>query len=260
MASNTYPVSPDPASSGPAASGLAASDPASSGPAASGLAASDTAASDTAASDTAASGLAASGPAAADAAPADAAPPGADTLYQAALTHLARYAATEAGLRRVLRRRVDRWARLQTDPDAAAGAVADAQAAIEAVILRLAQAGAVSDAAFAENRAKSLVRGGRSTRSVQATLIAKGVAPDLARAASVSDAETELAAALVLARKRRIGPYRSVDAAAPGARMPAVRIKELGLLARAGFSRDIAQQALDMAREDAESRIFELRR
>jgi regulatory protein len=260
MASNTYPVSPDPASSGPAASGLAASDPAASGLAASGLAVSGPAASDTAASDPAASGLAASGPAAADAAPADAAPPGADTLYQAALTHLARYAATEAGLRRVLRRRVDRWARLQTDPDAAAGAVADAQAAIEAVILRLAQAGAVSDAAFAENRAKSLVRGGRSTRSVQATLIAKGVAPDLARAASVSDAETELAAALVLARKRRIGPYRSVDAAAPGARMPAVRIKELGLLARAGFSRDIAQQALDMAREDAESRIFELRR
>jgi regulatory protein len=99
------------------------------------------------------------------------------------------------------------------------------------------------------------VRGGRSMRSVQARLVAKGVAPDLARAASASDAETELAAALVLARKRRIGPYRSAAEADA-----AVRLKELGALARAGFSREIAQQALGMAREDAESRIFALRR
>jgi regulatory protein len=155
----------------------------------------------------------------------------------------------------VLLRRVDRWARAQTDPETATQGTADAQAAIEAVIKRLARAGAVSDAAFAESRAKSLVRGGRSMRSVQARLVAKGVAPDLARAASASDAETELAAALVLARKRRIGPYRSAAEADA-----AVRLKEMGALARAGFPREIAQQALEMAREDAESRIFALRR
>jgi regulatory protein len=155
----------------------------------------------------------------------------------------------------VLLRLVERLARTQADPDAAAPVVEAAQAAVEAVVVRLAQACAVSDAAFAESRAKSLLRGGRSTRSVQARLIAKGVAPDLARSAAASDGETELAAALVLARKRRIGPYRSE--ADPG---PAVRMKELGLLARAGFSRDIADRALDMAREDAEARIFESRR
>jgi regulatory protein len=182
-------------------------------------------------------------------------PPDPGSLQQAALTHLARYAATEVGLRRVLTRRVDRWARLQTDAEAAAPAIAAAREAIEAVIGRLLKAGAVSDAAFAESRAKSLVRGGQSNRAVQARLIAKGVAPDLARAAAVSEPETELAAALVLVRKRRIGPYRaSEDADA------AVRLKELGLLARAGFSRDVAGQALDMPREEAESRIFELRR
>jgi regulatory protein len=183
------------------------------------------------------------------------APPTAGSLYQAALNHLARYAATEAGLRDVLRRRVDRWARLQPDPDVAAPVIETAREAIEAVIVRLVEAEAISDTAFAESRAKSLVRGGQSNRAVQARLIAKGVAPDLARAASASDAETELSAALVLVRKRRIGPYRmteDVDAA--------VRMKELALLARAGFSRDIAQQALDTSRQDAESRIFELRR
>jgi regulatory protein len=182
-------------------------------------------------------------------------PPDAGSLYQAAMNHLARYAVTEAGLRGVLMRRVDRWARLQTDRDAAAPVIEAAREAIEAVIGRLVQAGAISDTAFAENRAKSLVRGGQSNRAVQARLIAKGVAPDLARTASVGDAETELAAALVLVRKRRIGPYRMVEDADA-----AVRMKAMGLLARAGFSRDIAERALDMSRDEAESRIFELRR
>ncbi|MCA3425779.1 MAG: recombinase RecA, partial [Roseomonas sp.] len=38
-------------------------------------------------------------------------PPNAARLREAALAHLARFAATEAGLRRVLERRVARWAR-----------------------------------------------------------------------------------------------------------------------------------------------------
>jgi regulatory protein len=182
-------------------------------------------------------------------------PPDAGSLYQAALNHLARYAATEAGLRSVLMRRVDRWARLQTDPEGAAPVIAAAREAIEATIVRLAQAGAIDDAAFAEGRARSLARTGQSNRAVQARLVSKGVAPDVARMASVSDAETELAAALVLARKRRIGPYRTAEDVDV-----AVRMKEMGLLARAGFSRDVAEQALETPREEAERRIFDLRR
>jgi regulatory protein len=182
-------------------------------------------------------------------------PPDAGSLYQAALNHLARYAATEASLRSVLMRRVDRWGRLQTDPDAAAPAITAAREAIEGVIARLVQAGAIDDTAFAESRAKSLVRNGQSNRAVQARLIAKGVAPDLARTASVNEADTELAAALVLVRKRRIGAYRAAEDADA-----TIRMREMGVLARAGFSRDIAQRALDTPREEAERRIFELRR
>lgn len=182
-------------------------------------------------------------------------PPDSDSLYQAALHYLARYAATEAGVRRVLVRRIDRWARAQTDPDAAAPIRESARAAVDAVVRRLADAGAINDAAFADNRARSLVRSGQSTRSVQMRLVAKGVAPDVARDASRTDTDTELAAALVLARKRRIGPYRAAEQAEP-----AVRMKEMALLARAGFSRDVVEHALDISQEDAEARIFELRR
>lgn len=181
--------------------------------------------------------------------------PDAGSLHQAALHYLARYAATEAGLRRVLARRIDRWARAQIDRDAAEPILEAARAAVEALVKRLAESGAVSDAAFAESRARTLVRAGQSSRAIQMRLVAKGVGSDLARSASDADAETELAAALVLARKRRIGPYRVAEQ--PDA---VARLKEMALLARAGFSRDTAEQALTTAREDAERRIFDLRR
>jgi regulatory protein len=182
-------------------------------------------------------------------------PPDAGSLYQAALDYLARYASTEAGLRRVLERRIDRWVRAQPDPEAAEPPRQAARAAIEGVVSRLAKAGVLSDTAFAEDRARSLVRSGQSNRSIHMRLLAKGVAPDVARSATTADPETELAAALVLARKRRIGPYRLVDD--PDS---TVRVKEMGVLARAGFSRNVAKQALDTSREDADQRIFELRR
>lgn len=181
-------------------------------------------------------------------------PPDAASLYQAALTYLARYAATEAGLRRILGRRIDLWARAQPDHEAAEPAVQTARAAIDGIVERLMAAGAISDRVFAESRARTLVRGGRSARAVQMQLVAKGVAPDTARIAASTDLETELAAALVLARKRRIGPYRT---AAPAD--PASHRKALAMLARAGFSRDIAEQALASEREDAEERIRTLR-
>jgi regulatory protein len=182
-------------------------------------------------------------------------PPDAGSLYQAALDYLTRYASTEAGLRRVLERRIERWLRAQPDPEAAEPIHQAARAAIHEVVRRLAEAGALSDTAFAENRARNLVRSGQSNRSIQMRLAAKGVATDVARSASAADAETELAAALVLARKRRIGPYRLAEEADA-----AIRVKEMGVLARAGFSRDIAKQALDTSREEADNRIFELRR
>ena len=181
--------------------------------------------------------------------------PDSSSLYQAALNHLARYAATEAGLRRVLMRRIDRWARQQPDAEAAEPVMRAARTEVASVIKRLSSAGALNDAAFAENRAQGLIRAGQSSRVVQNKLIAKGVSPELARSAAETDADTALAAALVLARKRRIGPFRTrydVD--------DAVRAKEMGILARAGFSRDISDLVLATEREEAEAKIFDLRR
>jgi regulatory protein len=192
-------------------------------------------------------------------------PPTDATLRDAGLAYLARYAATEAALTRALGRVVDRWARRamangamsgSAEADAVAAEAAQARALVRGVVTRLATAGAVSDSAFAESRTRSLVRGGRSRRAVAAHLAAKGVGTDTARAALEAEETDELTAALVLARRRRIGPFRVGD----GDARDGERLRELAVMARAGFSQAVASEALRMPREAADEAVMRLRR
>jgi len=182
-------------------------------------------------------------------------PPDEASLHEAALAYLAQYAATQATLQRVLDRRVDRWARAQGH-ELDAGEVAEARRLVSTVVARLAAAGAVDDAAFAVARARTLTRAGHSQRAVTAYLAAKGVAGETARAALPSGEDAELAAAVALAARRRIGPFRRPDAVPD----EALRMRERGVLARAGFAQSVASRALVMERDEAENLLHRLRR
>lgn len=185
-------------------------------------------------------------------APRPVSPPDEVSLREAALSYLARYSATEAGLRRVLDRRVDRWAR-SLEGDEKPPTVAAARDAVRAVVARLVAAGVVDNAAFAEARARSLTRAGRSRRAVAAHLAAKGVDAATARAALPGDEAMELAAAVALTARRRIGAFRPV----PGD--DDARRRELGMMARAGFPQAVAVRALGMDRDAAEAILRRLR-
>jgi len=178
-------------------------------------------------------------------------------LHEAALAHLARFSATEAGLVRVLDRRIDRWARrAAAEAGGEAPDTAAPRAAAREVARALVQSGVVDDAAFAEGRARSLTRAGRSRRAIGAHLSMKGVPQAVAKAA-MPEPGTELAAALAYARRRRLGPFRK--AMPEGADPADVRRKEIGAMARAGFPQPVAQQALRMGREEAEAAVIGLR-
>ncbi len=197
--------------------------------------------------------------------------PSGGNLREAALAHLARFATSETGLTRVLDRRVARWARRSLDaggdPDQVRQQQQAAREAVRGVVLDMVRLGAVDDAAFAEGRARALTRGGRSRRAIGAHLASRGVDPDQiqqAVQAAQSDAlddpaQAELAAALLQARRRRVGPF---DAATeddqPEARQ-ARRQRALAALARGGFAHDVALSALDMDRDTAEALIARLR-
>jgi regulatory protein len=185
-------------------------------------------------------------------------PPDAGSLQEAALAHLARFASTEASLTRVLARRIERWAReAEEDPDRIEAVCRAARAAVSDVVARLVAAGAVSDAAFAESRARSLAHAGRSRRAIGAHLARSGVPAELARQATPDDEGSELAAALVHARRRRMGPWRPETSL----KMAAADIhrRELANLARAGYPHQVAKLALSYDRDEAEALIASFR-
>lgn len=190
----------------------------------------------------------------ANVAPAEASPaPSRDALHEAALAYLARGAATAVTLRRVLDRKVSRWARKVErlrDLELVAADRAKCAEAIAAIIARFQEVGLVDDAAFAASRARGLSRAGRSRRAISAHLAAKGVDAEVVRRALPEDAAIELEAALTFARKRRIGPFsreETVDRAA--------KQKALGAMARAGFGWSTCERVFGMDRADAEERL-----
>jgi regulatory protein len=180
-------------------------------------------------------------------------PPGEAALHEAALAHLARFSATEAGLARVLDRRIARWARAAEaegqDADAVRAAAARARACVRDIAARLVAAGAVDDAAFATARAARLSRAGRSQRAIAAHLAARGVTREVAAEALPEGEDAEVLAALRLLRRKRLGPFA---AAPPDAE---ARRRILGTLARAGFASAPARRAVAMDPEEAAERL-----
>ena len=190
--------------------------------------------------------------------------PDESVLREAALAHLARYEATEAGLMRVLRRRIARWARTAAAEDGAeAGEIARvaeaADAAAGRVVASLATAGGVDDRRFAAGRARRHAREGKSARASAAHLSAAGVAAPLAREAAARDDDREIDAAVAHARKRRLGPFARPGDDAPGEARAKRRQKALASFARAGFSSATAHEVLGLDLDEAELRLNRLR-
>ena len=187
-------------------------------------------------------------------------------LRETALAHLARFATTEHGLRQMLDRRLRRWAtravRAGLPEEEAEATIASLRPAVDDVVSAMTELGAVDDAGFARSRALNLTRTGRSRRAVAAHLATKGVDQNVTQDAlneslgersDDSAHEAELAAALVLARKRRVGPFSRPD------RPQEDPMRVMGIFARNGFSRDVVQTALEMDPEEAEDRIIAFR-
>lgn len=167
------------------------------------------------------------------------------------LSYLARYASSADNLRLVLRRRLRR--RLGKN-DSQDGAVAQADALIDALIARYRGTGLLDDAAYATARARRDLAQGRSMRRIAAGLAAKGVARDDAASAIAMLREgvgdPDLTAACAFARRRRLGPYRT-------GRTEGDRQRELAAFARAGFDRQAAEAVLACVDEAAVAELLD---
>ncbi|MDI9350316.1 MAG: RecX family transcriptional regulator [Candidatus Symbiobacter sp.] len=168
-------------------------------------------------------------------------------LERVALWYLERYAASRMMLRRVLMRRVDRAVRAEL-LDAAIG-----QAWVEQVIAKSVGLGYVEDENFARTLAARLNQAGRSHRQIDAALRQRGLEDaaraeafaHLAREADANGDNPEWLAALALARRRLLGPYRTTPLPDDPAQAASRRRQEFAVLARAGFRSELARLVVE---------------
>ena len=165
-------------------------------------------------------------------------------LENIAAGYIDRYASSSGRLRDVLLRRV-RKAR-----HAEAPVVDGAEAIIEGIVAKYVGAGILDDRRFAERKADSLSRRGTSQRRIREKLAHARVGREdvddaMASLRDANDGDGEFAAAVALARRRRLGPF-----ADPAIRRER-RDKHLAAMGRAGFAFGIARRVIDADDADA---------
>jgi len=164
-------------------------------------------------------------------------------LRKAALSYLQRYPSSKSNLRWVLQRRLHRAQQAY-----GADAVAE-RSVIEKILDECETAGLIDDRRYAGQATQAWFNRGESVRAIKARLSQKGVAStiiDETLANLVHDnPNPDLAAAIALTRRRHLGPYRH-----PDRRLDYLK-KDLGVLARAGFSYPLARRVLEAENENA---------
>jgi regulatory protein len=160
-------------------------------------------------------------------------------LYQSALYYLGRYAASTSSVRRVLGRRVTKYAAEDgVDVEVAFGW-------IDGIIERLTRSGVLDDAGFAAARARSLFGRGLSARMIRLKLAEKGLGREVIDQAMDLLAEEhddlDLTAARRFVQRRRLGPFRTAPA------REGQHNRDLAAMARAGFAFGVARKVLEEA-------------
>ncbi len=154
-------------------------------------------------------------------------------LEELALAYVARFATTQGKLRDYLQRKLRErgWAE-EGEPD------------LDALVARYCELGYVNDEAWARMKAGSLLRRGYGARRVGEALGHAGVDEDLRHAAR-PDEGAERRAALVLARRRRFGPFAAQPADRP------THEKHIAAMLRAGHRLDMARAIVEAESPEA---------
>ncbi len=173
-------------------------------------------------------------------------------LDNVALHYLQRFASSSANLRQVLLRRVERAAQA-AEADAGDALRETGARLVDELVARYLRSGLLDDRVYAAAKAQSLHRRGASLRAIRQALASRGVDADTVGSAMAALTEAtgdaDLAAAVALARRRRLGPFRLGERGG-------YRDKDLASLGRAGFSYDIARRVVDAeSREAAEDLV-----
>lgn len=155
-------------------------------------------------------------------------------LNEMALAYVARFATSAGKLSDYLKRKLRER-----------GWEGEGEADLHAIVSRFVELGYVDDAGFARGKAQSLLRRGYGARRIDQALGAAGIAEPLREEARGSDAERRRAA-LVMARKRRFGPFGGGSGLDP-----ALREKQVAAMLRAGHPLAYAREVVNASSPEA---------
>lgn len=173
-------------------------------------------------------------------------------LYNSGLAYLQRFPASTPHFRRIMGRKIDKSCNYHKDQERET-----CIALLDSAIAQFERMGLLDDNAYLSGMINSLRRRGLSTQAILSKLGQKGLSREAILATLMNHDEqtgvsnADLAAATLLTRRKKIGPYRRNN--------DADRNKELAALARAGFGFDIAQKALSLSQDEAEDIIAQIR-
>lgn len=156
-------------------------------------------------------------------------------LKNIALYYLKRFESSTDNLRQVLMRRVNDYA--YHNPE---WQKAEAVAWIETILADFERYGYLDDNRYAEMKVKAYAAAGKSPRYIAGRLKQKGIGESTVAALLEEQEYQPTEAALQLARKKKIGPFRPEETRAE------FRQKDMAALLRAGFDYDTVCEILSM--------------
>lgn len=173
----------------------------------------------------------------------------AEYLHNSGLYYLQRYAAASGHFRAVMLRKVKKSCMAHPDQDYEACALL-----VDALVGKFIASGLLNDDLYLRGVVGSLRRRGTSKQAILGKLRLKAVTGDVAEEYldrhdeefTADDISGDLKAAIIFARRKKLGPFANPDRAEEPQ-------KTLAKFARAGFSYDIASKVMRMDGTEAES-------
>ena len=168
-------------------------------------------------------------------------------LYNSGLAYLQRFPASTPHFRRIMGKKIDRSCTYHKEQSRE-----ECQKILDTTVETLIRQGLLNDAAYLQGMITSLRRRGLSKQAILSKLQQKGMTQETILEtlreyddATATGENPDLSAAVLLARRKRLGAFRREEKEMD-------KNKEMAALARAGFGFDIVQKVLAMSLDEAE--------
>ena len=129
----------------------------------------------------------------------------------------------------------------------------DYQNLIDIVLSDLEETKFINDRFYSESKAKNLIQRGSSINKIRSYLFSKGIKDKFVKETldkiKENNDDQDFFSAIKVCKKKEIGPHRSED------NRPIFFKKDIGILARNGFSFETSKRIMDLSKEEYEKII-----